>query len=379
MKLLMYGVNRESVSSDDIHKYSLNQTAHRIHLNDIYQFDGVSEVVLLVTENRNEYYLYVDEVSFKHGDLLRYLADYTQKALEEIILETYSKFNDDVVKHLLNVSSYVDVAREENFESIDIIDDALTKSIEEKTVGTILYTLFKKSVEFSLSLCEIDDIKPLLQGEVFKAVRSIKEAISTTSSSQYLVIGNDKLTNQVMKYFIGSETSSMAVVDRGQCSRTSVQELKKWLRLTKRSSWIKNIHEIKLAQMLYRLAKADVIIVGPNEKNSWFTEELFNEMNAMRPSPKEQLIYDFSTAQDESVIQKFDLIKYKHVTDEPKRLYTDDKMEEARTVYDEMLSLQTQQYMTQLDNMRECVPFSAGQDDLSKRNICLTKKISHKV
>lgn len=379
MKLLMYGVNRETVSSEDIHKYSLDQTAHTMHLNDIYQFEGVSEVVLLVTENRNEYYLYVDEVDFKHGDLLRYLSDYTEKPLEEIILETYSKFNDDVVKHLLNVSSYVEVSEEHKYESIDIIDHALTKSIEEKTVGTILYTLFKKSVDFSLSLCEKDEIKPLLQGDVSTAVRSIKETISDTDSSHYLIIGNDKYTNQVMKYFIGSQYSSMAVVNRGNQSHTTVNELKRWLRLTKQSSWIKNIHEISSAQLLYRLAKADIIIIGPGEKNSWFTEELFYEMNCMRPSSKKQLIYDFSLSQDETVLHKFDLIHYKHISDEPKHLYTDEKIEEAKASYDEMVSLQTQQYIQQFNRLQECLPIRIENEFLSEGHISFTKKISYKV
>lgn len=379
MKLLMYGVNRETVSSDDVHKYSLNQLEHRMHLNDIYQFEGVGEVVLLVTDNRNEYYLYVDESLFKHGDLLRYLSDYTQKPLEEIILETYSKFNEDVVKHLLDVSSYVEVSDENNYESIDIIDQALMKSIEEKTVGTILYTLFKKSVEFSLSLCEKDDIKPLLQGDVSKAVRSIKETIPDTKGSHYLIIGNDKQTNQVMKYFIGAPYSSMAVVNRGIQSQTTINELKRWLRLTKQSSWIKNIHEISSAQMLYRLAKADVIIIGPGEKNSWFTDDLFEEMQCMRPSQKEQLVYDFSSSQDETVLQKFDLIHYKHINDEPSRLYTDEKIEEAKATYDEMVSVHTQQYLEKFNKMQECLPIKAGNEFVPEGSISFTKKVSHKV
>lgn len=379
MKLLMYGVNRETVSSEDIHKYSLNSSEHSAHLNDIYQFDGVSEVVLLVTDNRNEYYLYVDEAAFKHGDLLRYLSNYTQKPLEEIILETYSKFNDDVVKHLLDVSSYVEVSDEHKYETIDIIDQALLKSIEEKTVGTILYDLFKKSVEFSLSLCEKEEIKPLLQGDVSKAVRSIKETINNTKSSHYLIIGSDKYTNQVMKYFIGSKYNSMAVINHGRQSKETIDELKHWLRLTKQSSWIKNIHEISSSQMLYRLAKADVIIVGPSEKNSWFTEDLFQEMQCMRPSSKEQLVYDFSKSQDETVFQKFDLIQYKHISDEPQRLYTDEKIQEAKTIYEEMITTQTQQYNKTFNQLQECIPIKLEQDSIIEGSVSFTKKISYKV
>lgn len=77
----MYGVNQETVSIDDLDKYKLDKTTQIQHLKDIRSFSGVEEVVLLSTPARNEYYLHVDETQFKHGDLLRYLAQFTNKPL----------------------------------------------------------------------------------------------------------------------------------------------------------------------------------------------------------------------------------------------------------------------------------------------------------
>lgn len=380
MKLLMYGVNRDTVSSQDIHKYSLTQTARREHLNDIFAFDGVKEVVLLVTDNRNEYYLFVDEKDFKHGDLLRYLSQYTNKMLEEVILETYSKFNEDVVKHLLHVSSNIELSTNHTFEPVDVIDSALMTAVEENTVGNILYTLFKKVVEFSLDLCEKEAIEPLLQGDVSRAVRLIRGTLEDYHRGHYFVIGSEGLTNQVFKYLSGSDYGSLTVLNRNNESKRSVEELKQWLKITNQSKWIKNIHLVDSSQLLYRLAKSDAVIIGPSEKNTWISEELINEMQMLRPTLKQQLFFDFSSTQDESVFSKYDSLIYKHIKDEPKRVFLEEKVEAAHTAYDELISVTTNQYMAHYNQIQDLnIMSSSIKKEYKNNQLCYFKKISQHV
>ncbi|MCC5894914.1 MAG: hypothetical protein JJU16_05570 [Alkalibacterium sp.] len=380
MKLLMYGVNRDTVSSEDIHKYSLTQSDRREHLRDISAFDGVEEVVLLVTDNRNEYYLFVDEKDFKHGDLLRYLSQYTNKMLEEVILETYSKFNEDVVKHLLHVSSNIELSKNHTYEPVDVIDNALMNAVEEDTAGNVLHSLFKKVVDFSLELCEKEAIEPLLQGDVSRAVRLIKSTLEDYNVGHYFVIGSEGLTNQVIKHLSGSEYGSLTVLNRSSESQRSVEELKQWLKITNQSKWLKNIHVVDSSQLLYRLAKSDAIIIGPSEKNTWISEELINEMHVLRPTLKQQLFFDFSSTQDETVFSKFETLVYKHIDDEPKKMFVEDKVEAARTAYDELITGTTSQYMAHYNQIQECEVLPKPVKKRFKSNqMCFVKKIGHHV
>ena len=105
MKLLMYGVNKETIMKEDVNKYRLFGEQKKIQMNDIKKIDGVEEIIILTNDFRNEYYLYVDETVFSHGDFLRYIAEKTDKDLQEIILETYSKFNEDVLRHLYEITN----------------------------------------------------------------------------------------------------------------------------------------------------------------------------------------------------------------------------------------------------------------------------------
>ncbi|GAB2319994.1 hypothetical protein IRB23SM22_22550 [Alkalibacterium sp. s-m-22] len=359
MKLLMYGVNRDTVSSDDIHKYSLTRASRREHLHDIHAFDGVSEVVLLVTENRNEYYLYVDEKDFKHGDLLRYLSQYTDKMLEEVILETYSKFNEDVVRHLLNLSSNVETAEQHSYEPVDIIDQALMDAVEEKTAGPVLQMLFKNAVDFSLDLCEKESIRPLLQGNVPRAVRSIRSMLEPSGDHHYCVIGNEDLTNQIIKHFSGSDFGSLTVLYRNEHTERSVEELKRWLAITNQQNRIKLIHLVDSSQFLYRLAKADALLIGTCENHNCISEELLQDMFEMRPTAKNQLIFDFSTAQDETVFSRYASLTYKHIEDEAKKQYDTETMESAQTAFEELISVATGQYMNRYNEIQECQQFPA--------------------
>ncbi|MDZ7835380.1 MAG: hypothetical protein U5K84_08620 [Alkalibacterium sp.] len=168
MKLIMYGVNRDTVSTQDIHKYGLNESMRKCHLNDIDAFDGVAETVLVTTDSRNEYYLYIDEQTFRHGDLLRYLSCHTGKNLEEIILETYSKFNHDVVEHLYGLVSPLS----EKPESLSVLEQALLESLNEQTIGHVLNDLFTRAISFSMSLYDKEALYPILDGEVPRAIQN---------------------------------------------------------------------------------------------------------------------------------------------------------------------------------------------------------------
>lgn len=379
MKLLMYGVNKDTVSSDDIHKYSLTRASRRQHLHDIHLFDGVSEVVLLVTENRNEYYLYVDEKDFRHGDLLRYLSQYTDKMLEEVILETYSKFNEDVVRHLLNLSSNVETADQQASEPVDIIDQALVDAVEEKTAGPVLQLLFKNAVSFALELCEKESIRPLLQGHVSRAVRSIRCTLDRSGDHHYCVIGSENLTNQIIKHFSDSEFGSLTVLYRNEQTERSVEDLKRWLATTNQKDRIKLIHLVDSYQFLYRLSKADVLLIGTCEQHNCISEELIQDMIELRPTAKKQLIFDFSTAQDETVFSRYSSLTYKHIEDEPKKIFDNESLEAAHTAFDELISVTTSQYMNRYNEIQDCQQFPSVKKQDQSKDFYGAKKINQHV
>ncbi|WP_423189497.1 hypothetical protein ACO1PF_00860 [Alkalibacterium sp. f15] len=375
MKLIMYGVNRDTVSYDDVHKYGLNKSMRLSHLNDISIFDGVVELALVATNNRNEYYLYIDEKTFKHGDLLRYLSRHTGKPLEEIILETYSMFNDDVTKHLFDLTSILN----ETSESINDLEQALYESVTYGTVGNVLFELFNAAIDFSLSLYDKESLYPLINGEVPKAIQKIRSHFPVKKDINYLIIGNNEMITQMVKYLIRETESYLTFLERNEKSRELIKNIDNWLALTNNSAWRNHIQSVDLGQLVYRLSKADVVIIGSSIKNAWLSHELLEDMYEMRPTAKKQLIIDLSGAQDETVFSNYQTLSYTQIDDTSGSDYSNEKIEVAKSFYDEYLTNQTNDFMMKFNYIAEKDTIRIPVNKDTSHNISYVKKISHKV
>lgn len=179
MKLLMYGVNKETIMKEDVDKYRLFGDQKQIQMNDIRQFDGVEEIILLTNDFRNEYYLYVNETIFSHGDFLRYIADKTDKSLQEIILETYSKFNEDVLRHLYEISSGYLSEPVGSFKVLASVEKAVHYALEMNTAGEVLYRLFKEAIDLAYQFKLDEEIQPLNKSKITKYVYLLKKKMKS--------------------------------------------------------------------------------------------------------------------------------------------------------------------------------------------------------
>jgi len=374
MKLIMYGVNRDTVSTQDIHKYGLNESTRKCHVNDIRAFDGVAEIVLVTTDSRNEYYLYIDEQTFKHGDLLRYMSCYTGKNLEEIILETYSKFNKDVVEHLYGLASPIS----EKPESLSVLERALLESLNEQTIGHVLNDLFTRAIRFSMSLYDKRGLYPILDGEVPRAIQTLNDHLPENEDIDYLFIGHNESIKQLVKYVSGDPKAYLTFLERNEKSKKMFASVENWLTLTDNEDWRPHLLSVDMNQLVYRLAKADSVIIGPSVKNAWLSNELLEDMFEMRPTSKKQLILDLSGSQDETLFSNHQSLKYAHINDMSSTNYPAEKIEEAHTLYDEYLTSQTKEFMDNFSLLNEETVKIIPQEKLKQCQVSFLKQIRTK-
>src|SRR5690625_3265565 len=146
---------------EDVVKYRLSEPEKKVQMNDINKLQGVEEIVVLTNDFRNEYYLYVNETTFSHGDFLRYLAEKTDKNLQEIILETYSKFNEDVLRHLFEISSGYLSNPIGSFNILKSVEKAICFAKKMNTSGDVLLKLFNDAIELTYNFKLNESIQPL--------------------------------------------------------------------------------------------------------------------------------------------------------------------------------------------------------------------------
>jgi len=375
MKLIMYGVNRDTVSSDDIHKYGLDEALRRRHLNDIRRFDGVKEIVLVTSNSRNEYYLYIDEQDFKHGDLLRYLSLHTGKCLEDIILETYSKFNTDVVKHLFSLTSAVN----EQTESMQVLELALDESCRQGTIGKVLKDLFTSAIEFSLSLFDKEALYPVVNGYETRTIQYMEQYYPMKEDMDYLIIGHNESITRMAKYIMGKTSAYLTFLEKNEKARETAENIRKWMTLTCSAKGNSEVQSVDQSQLLYRLSKADVVIIGPSIQNAWLSDELLEDMFEMRPTAKKQLIIDLCGSQDETLFSDHPTLSYTQVNDTLELDYSSEKIEEAITYYEEYLTSQTNEFMDKFNRLNEDEVSVLIGKDRAVQNISYVKKICYKV
>lgn len=324
MKVIMYGVSLETVSEQDIARYRLSAQDKANHLIDIKQFAGVEEVLLLTSEFQNEYYLYVDEAQFEHGDFLRYLANYAEKSLKEVILETYSKFADDVMKHLL---AQISGQERDNYGqelAFKDFSEAILLAQTSQTIGNYLQQLFQQVLIFNFKLYDNSGLNPLLTA----SDRWLKQYVEQNTSLQNVVIMGRSYETLYRAFLILYLTDASVIF----CLSDNAQS-KQLKAITELINTAQQRLKIAECGYCYRLATADLILMDAQSISPIQLSEMIEEV---RQTPKQVTII---SNLDSEAISKDALAHFKWETksDLTASSYNDEQREEAHKLLTELI------------------------------------------
>ncbi len=346
MKLLMYGVNKETVMKEDVDKYLLTEQNKKRQMYDISKFNGVEEIVVLTNDFRNEYYLYVDETVFSHGEFLRYLAEETDKVLQDIILETYSKFNEDVLRHLFEITSGYLSQPQGAFSILRSVEKAIELANTLHTSGPVVYRMFKKAIYLSYALKLEKAIKPLNQSLLSKYVYLLQERMEHLEKKHYLVSGDDWQVYFLTKLLIFAGAQTVTIIQNDEFeSQKQFERIKYYLNDNERTK----VYPVTAKSLCYRLSKADAAILNTS-KIKLFDEEILEEVTVIRQTKKVQYIVDTrAEGLDHFEFPELDL---QYIDGSIEMTYNDDEQTEAFVAFDEELNEHIEKFMQFLEKMQ---------------------------
>jgi len=342
----MYGMSLDTVSQNDIHRYYLDEQNQTDHLNDIKEFSGVHEIVLISTPYKNEYYLHVDETVFRHGDLLRYLSKYTNKSLKEIILETYSKFNEDVIYHLLMETSGLSTTSGDIVNGLRNTEEALFRSMELQTIGTVLSELFKKAVEYVLTIQADSVIAPIRENEISNVLNSIHSSVSTMKNKKFVLVGQNNQSVFLAKHLLLSGAQSVTI-----CTEDSYyeQQVYKYIEhcgvIPVINDVLKNLHVKELAEASYRISSADVIVTLTEHFESLYSDKIIKYIDNNRLTKKKQQVINMKAEILDGIYLDNTFIEELNDSLKRNHSYTKEQLEQAKTFLDESLENETKKFM----------------------------------
>lgn len=346
MKLLMYGVNQETVMKEDIHKYLLNDEEKEIQMNDISQLEGVDEIIILSDDFRNEYFLYVDEGIFSHGEFLRYIANKTSKTLQEVILETYSKFNEDVLRHLYELTTGYLSTSVDSFRDLGTAEKTLAFAKNLHMNGPIVDKMFNRAIYLGYALKLVDEIMPLNQDRISHYISLLKEYITDFSKKNYLISGTDDEVYFLTKLLLFADAQTVTIIQEDE--EESVKQfdhLKKYFNENERS----RIYPMIQKSLYYRLAKMDVAILDVSLL-SIFEHRIQEEVAVIRQTQKIQYLIDTSESEKEDL--KFPSNDLQYINGDSQVTYTKEEEEAALTSFEKELSSEVDNFMDFVQSMQ---------------------------
>lgn len=343
----MYGVSKETVTKEEAVKYRLANGRKERQMTEILEFAGIEEIVILDSDFRNEYYLYVDELIFSHGDFLRYLSDETGKELEEIILETYSKFNEDVLRHLYEIASGYLSQPQGCFEILVSLESALTLAKHLETIGQMLTRLFNEAIELAYSLKLEDSIKPLNTSQISKYIYLLKNKLGQLENKNFILAAdgwNLKILTKVL-LMANAQTITITHSDYQELDKQYNQLLKK---LTEAEQ--NKLRTADSKSLNYRLAKADAVILNLDNINI-LNQKTREEIAEIRQTRKNLYVID-TTSQPMKDLHcetlDIEVIDPNEMND-----YNDEEQQQALIEFDEILSTHIKQFMKYFEQFQE--------------------------
>lgn len=347
MKLLMYGVSKETVTKEEAVKYQISNGRKERQMAEILELDGIEEIVILDSDFRNEYYLYVDELIFSHGEFLRYLSEETGKDLEEIILETYSKFNEDVLRHLYEIASGYLSKPQGCFEILISLERALNLAKHLETIGEILTRLFKEAIDLAYSLKLNDLVQPLNVSRSSKYIYLLKNKLGELENKNYLLAAEDR------DLLILTKVLLMARAETITLTHSNTKELKrqyKKIRSSLTEDEKNKLHMADSKSLNYRLAKADVVILNLQEMDI-LNEETREDIAEIRQTRKIQYVIDTSEEPLEEL--HCESLDIELVDTDISYNPNDEEQQQAMVEFDEILSAHIKEFMKYFEQFQE--------------------------
>lgn len=346
MKLLMYGVNKDTVMKEDTEKYFLGNQKRQDQMIEIASFTGVEEIAILSNNFRNEYYLYVDELVFSHGDFLRYIAEETEKSLQEIILETYSKFNEDVLRHIFEVATGFISEPLGSIVALESVEEALYFSKKANTIGDVVTKMFQNAVELAFELKLEESTKPLNLTELSDYLYLLMDQMSGLEKKNYLISGSDLEVYFLTKVLLKADARSVSIIQNDEVeAERQVTILKEALNEADHT----RVYPVTSKSLYYRLSKMDASILDTS-KLDLFDESIREEVAIIRQTKKVQYLID--TGSHSSYDLSYPNLDIRVINPKMSHSYSEDEQTNASVVFDEKLSIHIKEFMEYIESLQ---------------------------
>ena len=203
MQLLILGLNHKTAPVEVREHFSISRQSVRDGLENLNEYEGISEAVVLSTCNRSEMYAVVDDAKEDIATLKQFLFDLTGND-EDIDAYLYSFVDEECIRHLFNVASSLDSLVLGEGQILSQVKEAYAIAREAGTTSTVLNTLFHRAIATGKRVRTETRIAYNSVSVSYAAVELAQEKLGSLSASNALIFGAGHIAKALVPLGDGS-------------------------------------------------------------------------------------------------------------------------------------------------------------------------------
>ena len=213
MQLLILGLNHKTAPVEVREHFSISRQSVRDGLENLNEYEGISEAVVLSTCNRSEMYAVVDDAEDDAATLKQFLFDLTGND-EDIDAYLYSFVDEECIRHLFNVASSLDSLVLGEGQILSQVKEAYAIAREAGTTSTVLNTLFHRAIATGKRVRTETRIAYNSVSVSYAAVELAEEKFGSLAASNALIFGAGKMAELTAQHLVAHGVRKIYVANR---------------------------------------------------------------------------------------------------------------------------------------------------------------------
>ncbi|HDX9589012.1 TPA: glutamyl-tRNA reductase [Bacillus pseudomycoides] len=269
MHTLVVGVNYRTAPVEIREKLTFQEAELEKAMTTLQKQKSVLENVIVSTCNRTEIYAVVDQLHTGRYYIKKFMADWFQLEIEEIVpyLSLYEQ--DGATDHLFRVTCGLDSMVVGETQILGQIRDSFLLAQELKTTGTIFNELFKQVVTLAKRAHSETTIGGNAMSVSYAAVELGKKIFGDLKDCHVLILGAGKMGELALQNLYGSGAHKVTVMNRTFAKAETMAE--KYMGRAK-----------PLDQLQCALLEADIVISSTGATEYVITKEMMSKVESMR-------------------------------------------------------------------------------------------------
>ncbi len=209
MHLTVIGVNHKTAPIDIREKFSISKNLIQQGLQNIDNYSGLNEAVILSTCNRTEFYVTFDS---SDDSAKKFIFDLT--GINCDIEEYFYEFKGvDCIRHLFKVASSLDSLILGEGQILSQVKAAYTMAKENFTTSTILNTLFNRAIATGKLVRTETKIACNSVSVSYAAVKLAKNALTTLKGKKALIFGAGNMAQLTVQHLISQGVEKIYIAN----------------------------------------------------------------------------------------------------------------------------------------------------------------------